>query len=235
MTQRMMTRFGISCRRCAVIAVASLLAGASTFARAQQGSGALAQLSEPARAAIRAAADSLDAEHLPGEALVAKAAEGLLKGADEARILSAVRRLSVELRTAGGALGSGARESEVVAAATALHAGASPDVLRQLRALAPAGREGAGLTVPLVVLTDLVARGTPVRVAGESVKALLARHASDADLQALRVGVERDIFAGDDPATAALARSRALADSLGGRAGSRRDPGHSTRPLAPLP
>lgn len=215
--------------------LAALLLGAISTAHAQQGSDPLAALSAPARASIRTAADSLDAEHLPGDALVAKAAEGLLKGADERRILAAVHRLAGELRAAGGALGSGARESEVIAAANALHAGASVEVLRQLRALAPAGREGAGLTVPLVVLTDLVSRGTPVRVAGESVKALLARHASDAELQALRAGVERDIFAGGDPATAALARSRALGDSLGGRAGARRNPPPSGRPAAPLP
>lgn len=230
-----MTRLGLSCRRAAIGLIAVVFLAAAPVARAQRGSDGLAQLSEPARSAIRAAADSLDAEHLPGEALVAKAAEGLLKGADDARILTAVHRLAAELRTAGGALGGNARASEVVAAATALHAGASPEVLRQLRALAPAGREGTGLTVPLVVLTDLVARGTPVRIAGETVKTLLARHATDADLQALRAGVERDIFAGGDPAAAALARSRALADSLGGRAASRRDPGHSTRPLTPVP
>ena len=229
-----MSRFTLLRSRSAIVA-ASVMLGATSIASAQQGSGPLSQLSAPVRISIRAAADSLDAEHLPGEALIAKAAEGLLKGADEPRILIAVHRLAGELRAAGAALGGDAGESEIIAAATALHAGASTEILRQLRALAPARRGGSGLTVPLVVLTDLVSRGTPVRVAGESVKTLLSRHASDADLQGLRAGVERDIGAGEDPTTAALARSRALADSLGGRVGSRRDPGPSTRPPTRLP
>jgi hypothetical protein len=187
---------------------------ASTTVRAQQSTSSLSQLTRPAQNVIHLAADSLTAEGLPGDALVAKAAEGVLKGADETRILFAVRRLSIELREARSALGTRASSSEIIAAASALHAGASADVLRQMRALAaPDGAQGR-LAVPLVVLADLVSRGTPVKVAGESVLSLLAHHATDADLQSLRADVERDILSGGDPASAAIARSRALSETL---------------------
>jgi hypothetical protein len=217
MNNRPPARAGLPWFRGAIPLGLALLSLASPV-RAQRNADPLAQLSASARTAVRAAADSLDAEGLPGDALVAKAAEGLLKGADDHRILVAVNRLASELRAAGAALGRDASESEVVAAANALHAGASPELLRRLRALAPAGQRDGRLTVPLVVITDLVSRGAPVHVAAESVISLLASHATDADLQALRAGVERDIIAGDDPATAAAARSRALTDSLGGGA-----------------
>ncbi len=218
----------------AAISLGIALLAVPSRAPAQQRNDPLAKLGGPARAAVRATADSLDREGLPGDALVAKAAEGLLKGADDSRILVAVHRLASELRAAGAALGSGASVSEVVAAANAIHAGASPELLRRLRAAAPASRGDGSLTVPLVVITDLVSRGAPVRVAGESVVSLLANRASDTDLQALRAGVERDIVAGDDPGRAALARSRALADSLGtGAAG--RPAARPNQPPIPLP
>lgn len=182
---------------------------------AQQGASSLSTLSRSAQNAIHVAADSLSAEGLPGDALVAKAAEGILKGADETRILLAVRRLAGELRDARSALGTAASPSEIVAAASALHAGASADALRQMRVLAASGGREGSLTVSLVVLADLVSRGTPVKVARESVMSLLSHHATDADLQALRAGVERDILAGTDPSSAATARSRALSETLG--------------------
>lgn len=200
--------------RAALVALALIV---PARARAQQGA-PLAALSAPARSAIRAAADSLTAEGLPGDALVAKAAEGLLKGATEDRIVVVVHRLAADIRVAGRALGSDAAPGEVVAAAGALRAGASPELVRQLRSAAgnrssPSRRP---LVVALVVLGDLVSRGTPPPVAASSVTSLVQRHATDDDLQALRAAVERDIEAGSEPALAAAARSRALADSLGG-------------------
>lgn len=190
------------------------------LASGQQSAPSLQQLSRGAQHAIHLAADSLTADGLPGDALRAKAAEGVLKGADENRILVAVHRLSAELREAKGALG-GVSESEIVAGASALHAGASADVLREMRVLVEPNGAAGRLTMPLVVLADLVSRGAPVKVAGESVLSLLSHHATDADLQVLRAGVERDILTGIDPAAAALTRSRAIADALSGSAGAR--------------
>jgi hypothetical protein len=212
----------ISARRTA--AIASMLIASAPTLRAQQGP--LATLSRPARTAVERTADSLRVEGLPGDAVVARAAEGILKGADEPRILGAVHRLASELRAGRAAIGNGATSSEIVAAASALHAGASAEMIRQLHAAAPDGPSGR-LTVPLVVLADLVSRGTPVKVAGESVASLLSHRATDDDFQLLRAGVERDIFAGNDPAAAALARTRAVTQSLGAAPPDRRT---TTRP-----
>ena len=197
-------------------AVIAIALGAPRFLAAQQSNAPLAALSASARSAIYASADSLRAKGLPGDALVAKAAEGLLKGATEDRIVVVVHRLAADLRGAAAALGSDASPGEIVAAAGALRAGASADAVRQLRSAAGPARTvpRRPLTVALVVLGDLVSRGAPPAVAVGSVTSLLARHASDDDLQVLRVAVERDIDAGNDPAAAAAARSRALADSL---------------------
>jgi hypothetical protein len=207
-------------------AVIAIALAAPPVLPAQQASAPLAALSQQTRSAIYASADSLRAEGLPGDALIAKAAEGLLKGETEDRIVAVVHRLAGDLRAAAAALGSDAAPGEIVAAAGALRAGASPDAVRQLRSAAGPSRTVARrpLTVALVVLGDLVSRGAPPAVAAGSVTSLLARHASDEDLQALRVVVERDIDAGDDPATAATTRSRALADSLA--AGSAPRPAH---------
>lgn len=204
---------------------------------AQQAGGPLATLSPSARTAIRAAADSLAADGLPGDALVAKAAEGVLKGADEERIVLVVHHLAADLRAAAAALGSDASPGELVAAAGALRAGASPDVVRQLRSAAasgPASRRRS-LIVALVVVGDLVSRGAPPGVVAGNVTSLLARHASDDDLQALRVAVERDIDAGGEPASAATARSRALADSLSAGNAARAPRGSATTPRTPRP
>jgi hypothetical protein len=199
----------------AVIALAFVIPATTS---AQQPGAPLAALSAPARLAIRAAADSLTAEGLPGDALVAKAAEGLLKGATEDRIVVVVHRLASDIRAAGRALGSDASAGEIVAAAGALRAGASPELVRELRSAAGASSVAARrpLVVALVVLGDLVSRGASPSVAASSVTSLVQRHASDDELQALRAAVERDIDAGSEPGSAAIARSRALVDSLGG-------------------
>jgi hypothetical protein len=217
------SRRTIALRLASIVIALAIGLAVPVICRAQQSATPLASLSTPARLAIRATADSLTAEGLPGDALVAKAAEGLLKGADEARIVAAVHRLAADLRIAGAALGSVASPGEILAAASALRAGASPETVRQLRSLAAPGSASARrpLTVALVVLADLVARGAPARVAAESVTSLVARGASDDDLQALRIAVERDIDAGAEPTSAAVARSRAIADSLGAPSAAR--------------
>ena len=230
--------------RKALRSAAAILAAAATIAlavplplRAQQGGGPLAALSAPARAAIHAAADSLVADGLPGDALIAKAAEGLLKGADEERIVLVVHHLAADLRAAAAALGSDASPGELVAAAGALRAGASPEVVHQLRSAAGPGTatRRRSLTVALVVVGDLVSRGAPPGIVAGSVTSLLARDASDEDLQALRVAIERDIDAGREPASAAVARSRALADSLGAGNGARTPRGSTTAPRTARP
>src|SRR5262245_30195979 len=94
---------------------------------AQAGAGPGAQPSPrlPANveAVVNRLADSARARGLPSDPLFAKAAEGVLKGADSTRIVDAVRRLLGELETARSSLGACAGSGELAAAASALHAG----------------------------------------------------------------------------------------------------------------
>jgi hypothetical protein len=163
------------------------------------------RLGAPARAAIERLADSLRAEGVPSDPLYAKAAEGVLKGADDARIVQAARRLARELADAHAALGPGARADEVVAAASALHAGLPPAALQRLR---DARGRRASLALTYVVAADLATRGVPAAAVAASLDALLARGAADAELTAFRTGVERDLGAGRDAQSALGARTQ---------------------------
>lgn len=168
------------------------------------------RLSPTLTASVDRLADSARALGLPTDPLYAKAAEGTLKGADEARIMDAVRRLARELGDARTALGAGTTPPELVAGASALHAGVAPGLLHRLAA-AQGGRGASGrLVMPLVVLADMVARHVTPDVAISSLEPLVERGAPDADLSTLRSSVERDIAGGQAPDQAMRARSAAV-------------------------
>ena len=169
------------------------------------------------RASIERLADSLRSVGLPTQPLYAKAAEGVLKGADDSRIVAAIRTLARELGEARAALGDESNDAELIAGASALHAGAPPATLRRLRGSGGSRRPKGTLAVPLVVLADLAARGIPATVAGASLEALALRNASDDQFTALRAAIERDIQAGRPPADATTARTRALLGAMEGR------------------
>ena len=164
---------------------------------------------EPVRAQIDAIIDSARAAGLPAEALIDRALEGASKGADGARIATAVRRLLSELRTSRDALGRASTAAEVVAGASALRAGATADDLAHLRSERP----GQSLTVPAAVLADLVAVGVPVDTAVVAVLAL-AEEADDAEYFAFRRNVERDIALGASPIAALGVQLDAVAEIL---------------------
>lgn len=171
------------------------------------------RLQPDTRHAIERLADSLRRAGLPWEPLYAKSAEGVLKGADDDRILRAVRSLARELTDARASLGPSATTAEIVAGASALHAGVPGGDLRRL-ARTRASRSGESpLAVPLTVLADLVSRRVPPDVATASVEALLSRGAPDEQFAVLRADVQRDILSGASPAAAA--RKRALIQSSG--------------------
>jgi hypothetical protein len=175
------------------------------------------RLAPATRATIERLADSLRGARLPWQPVYAKAAEGVLKGANDDRILAAIRTLARELAVARSALGPESDEAELIAGASALHAGATASTLRRLREGGGPRRARGALAVPLVVLADLASRGIPPAVAGASLEALAARNASDEQFTALRAAIERDIQAGRPPADAANARTRALLGSIEAR------------------
>jgi hypothetical protein len=166
------------------------------------------QLSPASRQLITRLGDSLRSARLPDEPLYAKAAEGVLKGADEARIVSAVRALARRLGEARAALGSGVEDADIVAAASALHEGATPAMLVQLRDTQRAAGSSTSLATPLVALVDLLARHVPPGTAATAIETLVARRAPIDDFAALRAGVARDIYAGEAPEAAVTQRMK---------------------------
>lgn len=176
------------------------------------------QLSAGTRQSIVRLGDSLRAEGLPDAPIYSKAAEGVLKGAAEARILVVVRTLGRELREARAALGTEVDEADLVVAASALHSGASPAMLRQLRdAHAAAGRDAPSLAAPLIALADLLARSVPPSAAGAAIDSLVTRRAPSEDFAALRAAVKRDIDAGRSPEAAVVARTQGVLKIIEGR------------------
>jgi len=156
------------------------------------------------RQAVQRVIDAARRDGLPTEPLVSKALEGATKRAPGPRIVAVVQTLAAALREARATLGGGAAETEIVAGAGALQAGMRPAALARLRAARP----NRPLTMPLVVLADLVTRGVPADTAAAAVLTLSQHGATDADFIVLRRDVERDIVAGAPPAAAAALRAR---------------------------
>jgi hypothetical protein len=196
-----------------------LLAGivvslASSPAAAQQPSTRTtlpARLGDDARVAIERLVDSVRAVGLPTAPLVDKAGEGVLKGADDRRIVAAVQSLARELGDARAILGSAFNTPLLTAVASALHAGVAPaDVRRLVRA--PSGAPDAdahSLTIAVVTLVDLVAKRVPPAIAVSSLAELVMRRVPESQYVALRSEVEQDILDGRAPDAAIVARTRA--------------------------
>jgi len=159
------------------------------------------RLDAETRGVVATILDSARAHGLPSEPLVDRALEGAAKGAPGTAIVAAVRRLATDLSHARDALGPNASPAELDAAAAALRAGATPDVLARLRR----ERGARPIIMPLAVLADLIARGVPADTAAHAVLALAAD--SDDQLVEFRRTVERDIALGAPPGAAAEGRS----------------------------
>ncbi|AHG92076.1 hypothetical protein J421_4539 [Gemmatirosa kalamazoonensis] len=144
--------------------------------------------------------DSAFARGIPAEPLVDRALEGAAKGAPGEAIIREVRKLVVDLAIAREKLGPQSFAGELSAAAMALRGGVDPDVLARLRRERP----GQPVSVPLGVLSGLIANGVPVSTATESIFALTKNGIADEQLVAFRRDVERDVGMGAAPAAAAL-------------------------------
>lgn len=164
------------------------------------------RLDADTRARVAVIIDSARAAGLPVEPLVDKALEGASKRASGNRIVVAVRNLAAELRAAREALGPASSDGELDAGASALHVGVLPADLSRLRA----ARRQQELTVPLAVLSDLVARGVPADTAAAFVLELAAI-ARDAEFVAFQRDVDRDIALGAPPIAAAAVRVNSTA------------------------
>ncbi len=193
-----------------LILVTSLLAG-GRVAQAQDTTRALPErLSPGARATIERLIDSARVAGLPTGPLVDKAAEGVLKGAEDERIVRAVQTLLRELSEGRRALGTPTDIAVLGAAASALHSGVSPAELRTLAHPATGAPEPAALSSALVTLVDLVAKHVPVATATRSIRDLLERKAGEREFVTLRSEVEQDILAGRSPEASLAARVHAV-------------------------
>ncbi|MGH7674962.1 MAG: hypothetical protein ACREMV_06795, partial [Gemmatimonadales bacterium] len=135
-----------------------------------------ARLDSATARAVSAVVEQARSAGLPTEPLVAKALEGASKGAPGGRIVGAVTEYAAALGAADARLGAGATDPEVVAGAAVLLAGAPPAALGAVRA----GRPRQSVTVPLVVLADLLTRGVPVEQATTAVIAVARAGVPDA-------------------------------------------------------
>ena len=197
-----------------VVASAMALATVASGARAQD-KRLSSRLDLEAAMAITRLADSIRAAGLPSEPLIAVALEGATRRASNDRILAAVREYAGALGVARNTLGDSAASDEIVSAAGVIVAGVAPSVVGEYRAARPTG----SLTVPLVVLADLIARGVPADSAAAALGAALRSGARDDELAELRRRVERDILAGAKPSTAMSIRRRDLPGMTPGKVG----------------
>jgi hypothetical protein len=143
------------------------------------------RLDSTTRAQVEAALASARGEGLPTEPLVQKALEGASKGAPGPRIGAAVATVLADLRRAREALGLAAAD-ELVAAAAALRAGATPTMIGEMRRVALHG----AVAVPLAVFTDLVAGGMGADAAWRSVAELARKGGDDEAFLRLRDRLE---------------------------------------------
>ena len=189
-------------------ALALLLASASMAADARLSE----RLDATTAAEVGRIVDDARAHGLPAEPLISKALEGAAKHAPGERIVAVVRAQAEAFDGARTALGGSSSETEIVAGAAALLAQVPGDSLARLRAERP----HQSLVIPLVVLSDLVARRVPANTASSAVLLAARAGARDADLLRLRERIERDIAAGAPPGNTALLRARSLLISPGG-------------------
>jgi hypothetical protein len=92
-----------------------------------------ARLDSLTRVQVEALVTSAHDQGLPTEPLVQKALEGASKGAPGPRIVTAVESTFADLRRAREALGQRASSDEIVAAAAAIRAGATPAMVAEIR------------------------------------------------------------------------------------------------------
>lgn len=158
------------------------------------------------RATLRALLSSSAAKGLPTAPLVTKVREGLAKGAPPDRIRAATQQLAQRLESAASALAPTQATDELTAGADALQVGVPASTLRDLRRVWPA----KPLTVPLGVLSEMVASGVPHASATRRVRELLMKGATPAQMASLSISVRADVDAGLAPEAAMELRSKGV-------------------------
>jgi len=206
----------LACRAllAALIVVVSVSSGAQQTDVTGRPAPLPSRLAPETRATLERLVDSVRAVGLPVNPLVDKAAEGVLKGADDRRIVAAVQSLVRELGSARSLLGSASNTALLTAVASALHAGVSAPDVRRLVASSTGDADGHLLTTAIVTLVDLVAKRVPPTAAVSSLTELVSRRVPESQYLSLRSEVEQDILAGRAPDVAIADRTRAHVRAL---------------------
>lgn len=203
-----MIRLLSSTRRAPHALVAPLAGGASLLLLLLSAPPVTAQdpifkLDPTSRNVVDLVMDSAMAEHLPNRSILSRALEGIAKKADNRRIVDAVRRRLVSLRTARTRLGN-VSDDELEAAASVLEAGAKPEDLERFR-VRPQGRTELEA---FTVWADFLTRGIPKDEAFSAISKLWQDGADDATFRGLWTSVQADILQGLSPGTALQNRIR---------------------------
>lgn len=174
------------------------------------------------RAQVSTLADSIVRAGLPAAPLIDKALEGISKGADDRRIMLAVRAVATDLGVARTALGA-VSDAELSAGVAALRAGAGSAGIARLRRTLP----GRNLVVPLSVLASVMVDGAPAASAVVAVAAA-AQQRNDTGVLAYGRSVSHDIASGVTPAVA-------LTSSFSASEAAALRPGALPAPIPTLP
>lgn len=202
-----------------IFAFVLFAAAGPVYAQASSDPPLPARLSPETRVVLQRLIDSAQAAAIPTAPLHNKIAEGVLKSADERRIVSAVQSLMQRLADAQRILGPRGRDTDAYgllgATASALQAGVPPSIVRSLVASDSTQRsDPRPLVGALVTVVDLIAKHIPASTAGSSVGDLLRRRATEDEFGAFRADVARDITAGSAPDVALATRMRAYLQAL---------------------
>lgn len=165
----------------------------------------LSRLDPNSRYAIELVLDSAHTLGIPNHPLMSKTLEGIAKHQDGRRIIAAVRSLFTSLKEARVVLGPTLNEAEWTAAASVLQAGVPAGVLAKFR---PTRQSKQQLSMPFVVLADLITRGVPIDTASSAIVQLWQRGAADGDFIGLWKAVDQDILSGENPGAALQQRIR---------------------------
>jgi hypothetical protein len=186
---------------------ASLAAAALTFLSAlpaaAQDPAPLSKLDPTSKYIVEIVIDSAIATGLPPRSILSKALEGIAKRAPDRRIVEAVRKRLVNLRTARTILG-GVSADELEAAASVLEAGAKPDQLEKFRVR----QQGRSDLEAFTVWADFLSRGISNVDASSAITKLWQDGADDATFHSLWNNVQADILQGLSPGTALQNRIR---------------------------
>jgi hypothetical protein len=154
---------------------------------------------------IEAIISDAEAAGAPADALAAKALEGAAKGVPAERVVAALHQYSLRLRESVQLLGRERGGSSVVSGADALRRGVPAEQLRTM-----AMEHHGDLTVPLMVMGDLIEAGVPAGNAYRVVSRAMHQEQNQDEMLAIPAAVRQMMRAGQGPGPAADAVGQAI-------------------------